>query len=122
MMRSIRTIFLLALLTLSGSVAYAQAATPTSKFLLDIVAADAPTAQAYTWRLYLDGAATGTVVSGVTCASASGVITCTVPFPAMTPGSHSATFTAANTAGESAKSAAVTFALVVVPNTPRTRG
>jgi hypothetical protein len=77
-------------------------------------------AQALTFKLYADGAATGAVLAGVTCTATttSGVFACEVPFPAFTPGNHSVQLTAGNVAGESAKSAPLAFTFVVVPAVP----
>jgi hypothetical protein len=94
--------------------------TPTSTFVFDQAAPDLATARAYTYRVYVDAATAGQVVTGVTCVAgpSTGVQTCTMPFPAFTPGTHAVTLTAANQAGESAKSAAFTFTLVAVPGAP----
>lgn len=95
-------------------------ATPSSHFAMEIIAADAATAQAFTWRLYADGATTGQQLAGVACSASTtaGTQTCTMPVPAFTPGAHTVTFTAANAAGESPQSAPLTFTLVVIPSTP----
>lgn len=79
--------------------------------------ADAAEAQSFTYRYYADGAATGIVLAGVVCSGSAPVI-CQAPFPAFTPGPHSLTLTASNSAGESAPSAALAFTFVVVPTSP----
>jgi hypothetical protein len=103
-----------------GLTAQAPIGTPTSVFLFDQAAPDAATAQAYTYRIYVDGAATGQAVPGVLCVTGAtaGVHTCRMPFPAFAPGSHSVQLTAGNAAGESGKSTAFTFTLVAVPGVP----
>ena len=112
-----RLLCLLFLLALPG-LASAQTSTPSSQIAWDQAAADLATAQALTYRYYPDGAATGTVFSGVTCSGTASPFTCTVAFPAFSPGPHSLTLSAANAAGESAKSAAVSFTFVVIPAVP----
>ena len=97
---------------------FAQTSTPASRIAWDQAAADLATAQALTYRYYPDGAATGTVFSGVTCSGTASPFTCSVAFPAFSPGPHSLTLSAANAAGESAKSAAVSFTFVVIPAVP----
>jgi len=51
-------------LLLSVPSAAQTTAVPSSKLALDIVAPDAATAQAYTWRVYDDGAPTGRIMPG----------------------------------------------------------
>lgn len=101
--------------------AFAQAVgTPTSTFIFDQPAPDAGTAQGYTFKIYIDGNISGQVLAGVTCVASptAAVQTCTAPFPAFTPGTHTIQLTASNVAGESAKSAVFTFTLVAVPGAP----
>lgn len=95
----------------------AQTATPTSKFTIDQGAPDLATATSYTFKLYADGSATGTVVP-MTCTGATSPFTCTTAVSAFTPGTHTVTFTASNAAGESVKSAPLTFQMVIVPSAP----
>lgn len=92
----------------------------TDKLAWDQPAPDLATAQAYTYKYYLDAVATGITLTGVTCTSAGTpvVISCKTAFPAFTPGSHTLTITATNAAGESPKSAVYSFQLVVVPGAP----
>ena len=101
-------------------VAQGPVATPSSKFQFDQPAPDVATANGYTFRLYADGAATGAIVAGVVCVAGAtaGVQTCTMPFPAFTPGAHTVQLTAANVAGESPKSSPFAFTLVVIPGAP----
>jgi hypothetical protein len=80
--------------------------------------ATAAEAQVFTYRMYADGAVTGTVLSGVTCAVVATVVTCQVPFPAFTPGAHTLQLSAENAAGEGPKSAAFSFTFVIVPSAP----
>ena len=117
-----RLLLILSLGFILAPTLHAQTAIPGQKFVVDIVAADAPTAQAYTWKLYNDGATAGVVWAGVTCVASqtSGTQTCSGLMPAYTPGAHAVTFTASNAAGESPKSAVLNFTLVAVPNTPST--
>lgn len=95
----------------------AQTATPSSKFVLDQVAPDLVTANSYTFKIYVDGSATG-VGFPVTCTGTASPFTCAGSVPAFTPGTHSVTFTASNVAGESAKSAPFSFSMVIVPSAP----
>lgn len=80
--------------------------------------------QTNTYRYYPDGATTGTVLAGVTCTLIPNAVapnplySCRAGFPAFTPGAHTLTLTAANAAGESAKSAVFAFTFVVVPGSP----
>lgn len=108
------------LLCATSIAAQGPVGTPTSTFVFDQPAPSLATAQAYTYKLYVDGSATGQVLASVTCvAGASATVqTCTTPFPAFTPGVHSVTLTATNQAGESARSTAFTFTLVAVPGSP----
>lgn len=101
---------------LSGTLS-AQTATPTSKFVIDQAAPDLATATSYTYKLYADGASTGTIVV-MTCTGVSSPFTCTTPVGPFTPGSHSVLFTASNVAGESPKGAAITFQMILVPSAP----
>lgn len=95
----------------------AQTATPSSKFVIDQLAPDLQTANSYTYKLYADGATTGTVIV-MTCTGLTSPFTCTTPIGPFTPGPHSVTVTASNVAGESGKATAVGFSLVVVPAIP----
>jgi hypothetical protein len=98
--------------------AFAQAI-PTSKLVWDQPAPDLATAQAYSYKYYPDGAATGIVIAPpITCALSGPVITCQTAFPAFTPGAHSLTLTATNAAGEGPKSAPLNFTFVVIPAAP----
>lgn len=95
-------------------------ATPSSHFATEITAPDAATAAAYTWRAYVDGAASGVVLGAASCSTSAtaGVQTCLLPMPRLSTGTHTATLTAANIAGESPQSAPVTFPFVDIPGVP----
>jgi hypothetical protein len=95
----------------------AQTATPASRFAFDQVAPDLATANSYTYRYYADGATTGVALT-VTCTGTASPFLCTAPVPAFTPGSHSVTLTAGNTAGESPKSVPFSFTMVIIPAVP----
>lgn len=103
-------------LLIANSIAAAQA-TPSSKLVWDVPASLLSEAQSYTYKIYVDGATTGTVLSNVTCTGTT-TFSCQVPFPAFTPGTHNITLTASNAAGESAKSSPFTFTFVVIPGVP----
>lgn len=80
-------------------------------------------AQAYTYKYYPDGVTIGIVLTGVTCTAVNAptgtvVPQCEVAFPAFTPGSHTLTLTASNSAGESVKSPTLSFAFVIIPTAP----
>lgn len=109
---------------LIAATVHAQTAIPTSHLAWDILAPDAATAESYLYRYYLDGAVTGAVFMGVTCATSArfGALPntqeCQVAFPAVTPGTHTLEVSAANEAGESTKSAPFTFTMKVLPGIP----
>ena len=97
--------------------------TTAQQFVWDQGASDLTTAQSYTYTLYLDGAATGAVLTPVSCVVKSpavvGLFECSSAIPAITPGAHTATITARNIAAESAPSAALAFTFVAVPSAPQ---
>ena len=115
-MRGCRLVLLSFGLCLWASMASAQA-TQTSRFALDQGAPDLATAQSYTYRVYADGAATGATIAMI-CTGTASPFVCTALVGAFTPGSHTVTFTAANVAGESPKSAPLTFTMVIIPAVP----
>lgn len=88
------------------------------RFTFDQAAPVLADAQAYTYRYYPDGATTGITFTGVTCTGTASPFVCSVLIPAFTPGNHSITLTAANVAGESAKSSPFAFVFVVTPSVP----
>jgi len=106
-------VFVLGLATVS----YAQSATPSNRLAWDQSDATVAVAEAYTFKQYADGSPTGTVITGVTC-TAGAVVSCSAPFGAFTPGTHTIQLTATNAAGESVKSAVFNFTFVVVPTAP----
>ena len=114
-----------ALLLMSVMAAAQNAATPNDKIGLDIAVVpstsqDAATAQAYTWKAYLDGSATAIVLPGAMC-SGTNPATCQFPIPATFPaGQHTMTISASNVAGEGQKSAQFSFVLTRQPNAPTT--
>lgn len=94
-------------------------ATPGSRFAWTQAAATLADANAFTYRVYLEAAPVGQVLTA-TCV-AGGTPTsfeCTAPIPAVTPGPHTVTFTAANAAGESPKSSPFSFLMQAVPGAP----
>lgn len=99
---------------------YAQPtpATAISKFAWTQGAPTLADAQSYEYRVYNDGAVNGSVLSGVTCTGTVSPFSCEAPIPAYTPGNHTATLTAKNLAGESAKSDPLGFNFVVTPSKP----
>jgi hypothetical protein len=91
---------------------------PNTEFIWTQPARDAATAQALTYRYYVDGDADGKVLAGVTCAGAPTIL-CVAPVPAFTPGNHSIQLTAGNAAGETAKSVPFAFSYgSVLPEVP----
>ena len=112
-----RVLSLLSVVFISSVPAFAQTATPSNRFALDQAAPDLATAQAYTFRMYADGATTGTVVV-MTCTGSSSPFVCSTPVNAFTPGAHAITMTAANVAGESTASAALSFVMIIQPAPP----
>lgn len=90
----------------------------TQKFEWDQQAPTLADAQSYTYKYYPDGSNTGVVFTGVTCSGATSPFQCNAPIPAFTPGNHTITMTAANVAGESAKSSPFAFNFVVTPSVP----
>lgn len=91
---------------------------PGQKFAWDQAAPDLATAQAYTYKHYDDGAATGVAFASVVCTGAVSPFACEVLIPAFTPGAHSVLLSASNVAGESPKSSPFAFTFVVTPGTP----
>jgi len=116
-----RSIVLALCLCFIGANAFAQTATSGQKFVWT-QSTDAVTAQAYTWKIYNDGATTGIALTPVTCVAGTPATTatCSVPIPAYTPGSHSITTTATNAAGESPKSDPLAFTFIAIPAKPGT--
>ena len=109
---------LVLILFLIPTLLFAQAI-PTSKLIWDQDAPSLTDAQSYTYKYYADGSTTGVAFTGVTCTGTVSPFTCTVNFPAFTPGNNSITLTSSNIAGESAKSAPLDFTFIVTPSSPR---
>jgi hypothetical protein len=114
-----KVLLTLVLLLSFSSLAKAQA-TGVSKLGWDQTAPDLATAQAYNYKYYPDSATTGIALTPVTCTLVAGVIHCQAAFPAFTPGAHTITVTASNSAGESPKSGVLSFTFVVIPAAPGT--
>lgn len=74
-------------------------------------------AQTYTYRHYIDGATTGTILNGVSCVGSSSPFQCSAPLPTLSNGWHTIQLTASNLDGESAKSPLTGFG-VGVPGAP----
>lgn len=110
-------ILMLGVVSLSGQTV---TVTGASHWSADEQASDVATVQSYTWLWFLDGATTGTVLPGVTCAvAASGQgFTCTGPIPAVAPGAHTVVVEAQDAAGSSAPSNSVSFTMLAVPAGP----
>lgn len=110
-------LLLIGLLFVVTTPAQAQTAGPASRFSWTEGASDLAAANGFTYRVYLDASATGTTLTA-TCTGTASPFACTSPIPALTPGAHTATLTAANVAGESPKSSVLSFQMVAVPATP----
>lgn len=93
-------------------------ATPSSKLQWDIPAQDLNTAQAYGYKWYLDGSATGNQFSGVVCSGVTPNFQCIVAFPPLTQGNHTIRLSASNAAGEGPLSDPFAFAFVGNPGKP----
>ena len=97
-----------------------QAQTAVRKFewRMDLVS-DIPTLQSYTYRYYLDGSGTGTIMTSVVCTATAGPWTCTAPVPTTIKGSHTVTITVAltPTSVTSQKSNQTTITDVIIPPT-----
>ena len=112
-----RIAVLLALLLLP-SVLHAQTTVRTGMELVwDQDQTTAAEAQTFSYRYFVDGAATGDLLSGVTCAGAP--VVCRAPVPAFTLGAHTITLAAENVYGSSLPSAPLSFTFVIVPASPR---
>lgn len=115
-----KKIFFTVIVLLIASAVYAQnpPATGKNKIGFDQEGPSLAEVQAYTWKYYADSATTGIGLTGVTCTGPVSPYQCEAPFPAFTPGPHTLTLTASNLAGESVKSAPLSFAFVVTPGAP----
>ena len=112
-----RIAVLLALLLLP-SVLHAQTTVRTGMELVwDQDQTTAAEAQTFSYRYFVDGATTGDLLAGVTCAGAP--VVCRAPVPAFTLGAHTITLAAENGYGGSLPSTPLDFRFVVVPSQPR---
>jgi hypothetical protein len=102
---------------LAAAPTQAQTATPANNFAFDQGGLDLATVSAFTYRLYVDGAVTGSPIAAI-CTGTASPFVCSTPVGAFTPGIHTVTLTAANAAGESVHSAPLTFTMVIVPSAP----
>lgn len=95
---------------------------PANHLAWDQEAGDLASAQAFTYKVYGDTSTVGNVLNGVTCDNSPGttsIFICQVVFPAFSPGFHSLAITTANSAGESLKSVAFPFFMIVTPAVPK---
>lgn len=113
-----RYVVTLAFLLMAGASLLAQSAGALNKLVWDQGGADLASVQAYAYKYYPDGATTGTPLASVICTGTASPFTCQVNLPAFTTGPHSLQITASNLAGESPKSATVSFTFVVIPSMP----
>ena len=93
---------------------------PSSRVQFDIQAATLSDANGYTYRAYIDGAAGQEFPATCVDALQAGTFTCTsvAPLPALTIGPHTIELSAANVAGEGARSIPFAFTIVASPNAP----
>lgn len=115
------------LLVLGGIVSFAQGvAGPASKLSWDELGEVPTVANSSNYNIYVDGSGTAINVSSANCIQGPTVAdsTCTIPFPAMTPGSHVLTMTQVSGGAESNKSTPVslTFRVLVTPTGVRIVG
>jgi len=116
----VKKFLIAAALLLFATTAFTQPipATGASRFTWTIASPTLADSQAYTYKVYADGSTTGITLTGVTCTGTVAPFVCEAPIPAFTPGNHTATLTASNIAGESAKSDPLGFNFVVTPSKP----
>lgn len=120
----LRTLLRTIALVLLANIASAQTASNTSRLSWEIIASSLIEVNLYTWKYYPNAAATGVVFpTPVTCAASTTAneFTCSVAFPAFTPGPHTLNVTATDiTAGEGPKSATpFSFTFSVIPGAVR---
>jgi len=111
-------LFLLPLFILGFAINANAQASAGKKLAWDQVAPSLAEAQGYIYKFYSDGSNVANTMTSTTCTGTTAPFTCTNNFPPFTPGPHTLTITASNSAGESAKSTVFTFTFVVVPSTP----
>ena len=108
-----RRLFLtIALLLTFTSISAAQSAPnvgPNDSFAWNQDGSSLTVVQGYVYKYYLDGAVTGSVLSGVTCTGTATPYSCQVRSPTFSMGAHGITLTAASAAGESVQSTPFQF-------------
>lgn len=115
--------FLFVLAVLLPAPAFAQVV-PGDLLGWDIAAPSLTTAQAYRYRLYIDGATTGLVVTATcTTTATAGTFTCSAALPPLTTGTHTLRATAALVRADGSDvqgpmSAVFSFALTPLPAAP----
>lgn len=111
---------LLAAVCVRPSLAVAQTlvAGPASRLLWDQQAATAAEATSFVYRVYRDGATTGTVLANVSCVKPGTLAQCSVPFPPFAAGAHSLRMTAANASAEGPLSVPFAFTYLITPSDP----
>lgn len=112
-----RLAFLLVLLVLAPRLVAAQTvATPGNHLGFDLPGQSIAVANGSTYNAYLDASTTPAPLAGVTCSAGTPATTatCVANWPAMQPGSHTLTVTQAQGGVESAKSAPLSFTMVIV--------
>jgi hypothetical protein len=120
-MRTSIVVFALVVCALVGRPAAGQTVAGPGAILgwtLDVAGSSAAGVSAFTYRAYVDGAATGVVLVGPACTGTATPYACQAPLPTLTPGPHAITLSAANAAGEGPKSAAFAITVIVAPPAP----
>lgn len=75
-------------------------------------------AQAFIYKIYLDGATTGTILQAVLCGSVNGVTKCSAPLN-VSIGTHKVTMTAEENGAVSPMSSELTFKWPATPAAPK---
>jgi hypothetical protein len=75
-------------------------------------------AQAFIYKIYLDGATTGTILQAVLCGSVNSVTRCSAPLN-VSIGTHKLTMTAEENGAVSPASVELTFKWPATPSTPK---
>lgn len=123
-MNSLRTLLFATAVLLALALPASAQGTPNTRLAWDQTAPDLATAQGFSYKFYRDGVAVGTPLTGIICTvavatSPVGTFPCSVGFPSSTPGvQHSIVLTASNTSGESLKSTAYIYTLIMLPAAP----
>lgn len=92
----IRWLGCLVALVLCAAIWLGAQATPTSRLGWDQAAPSLAEAQGFTYKVYVDAGATGTLLTAVTCAGVTSPFQCSGAFPALSAGVHSLQITAGN--------------------------